>query len=844
MKGSEAKFVAYIQGSSKRFVIPVYQRNYDWKIENCKQLYDDLVKLVREKRKNHFFGSIVSVYNPDGVSDEFMIIDGQQRLATVSVLLLAMHNLMEQELIIPVKATLRERIYEEYLIDKYQEEEERIKLKPVKNDSTAFRNLFKDSDEHLKESNLTINYNYFRERILKGEVTVDELFDAICRLEIINITLNQDDNPQLIFESLNSTGVALSEGDKIRNFILMGLPAKDQGKYYENYWNRIEICTGFDVSAFIRDYLSIKQQAIPSQNKVYQEFKAYVRESGYNTEGLLKDILAYARWYEVLLKGAAQNKELNAVICRLSKLETTVTRPFFLEVLRLHSEGKININELTEIFLLTENYLFRRTMCDLPTNSLNKIFLILHREVLRYDGTDNDYVNKLKYAILAKKDRVRFPENEEFVQAFSERQVYLMNSKNKAYILERIENYGIAEDKDIYRHIDEGDYSVEHIMPQHLTPSWIQSLGEDTYEEIHDKWLHRIANLTLTAYNAKYSNNSFHEKKTMKHGFAESGIKMNTYIAKKDKWTLEELEERNQYLMNRALEIWKAPETDYKPVTKQMDLYTLDDDVDLSGRLISKFSYKSTEQPVVSWIDMYERILKILHGEDKSVLSQLAYSAADIELAPYFSKDKKHLRGHVEIEDGLYAERNTSTGMKISLLRRLFKQYGAEPTDLVFFLKDEEANQEKEHEAERHKLRKQYWGFALPIIQEAHEGRAFSNVNPTKDNWVSGFFGVSGFGISCIVKYDEAKVEFYMGNTDNSINKAAFDKLFSQKTEIESALKTLLIWDRGDSKKSSKISIKLEGVGIGNESDWPQMAHFHALWSKKFYDVIVPYVKG
>ena len=262
MKGSEAKLVSYMQGADKRFVIPVYQRNYDWRVENCKQLYDDLIKIIRSDRKSHFFGSIVSVHS-DGEYNEFLIIDGQQRLTTISLLMLAMYNLMKAGVIAPVQSNLPDKIYKTYLIDEWQEGETRIKLKPVKNDSKAFVMLFKNAEDYVLESNLTINYNYFFSRIQKEEITVDELYTAITRLEIINITLNQDDNPQLIFESLNSTGLALSEGDKIRNFILMGLPTKEQTEYYDNYWNRIEICTNYDVSLFIRDYLSVKQQAIP-----------------------------------------------------------------------------------------------------------------------------------------------------------------------------------------------------------------------------------------------------------------------------------------------------------------------------------------------------------------------------------------------------------------------------------------------------------------------------------------------------------------------------------------------------------------------------------------------------
>ncbi len=306
MKGSECKLVEYMEGSKKRFVIPVYQRNYDWRIENCKQLYDDLIKVIRNHRKSHFFGSLVSVYNPDGRNTEFLVIDGQQRLTTVSLLFLAMYNLMDKGILTPETATLKDQIYESYLVDKWQPEETRIKLKPVKNDQKAFSKLFDDKSSHIEGSNLTINYNYFYDRIQKEELTLDQLFDAVCCLEIINITLNSDDNPQLIFESLNSTGVALSEGDKIRNYILMGLPSKQQNAFYEKYWNAIEVCTDYDVSLFIRDYLSVKQQAIPSLSKVYVTFKAYVEEKALETEALLQDLLHYAKLYENLIKGKHQ----------------------------------------------------------------------------------------------------------------------------------------------------------------------------------------------------------------------------------------------------------------------------------------------------------------------------------------------------------------------------------------------------------------------------------------------------------------------------------------------------------------------------------------------------------
>ena len=624
MKGPECRLIEYMEGSKKRFIIPVNQRNYDWKTENCKQLYDDLVKVIKNNRRSHFLGSLVSVYEPSGRNTEFLVIDGQQRLTTVSLLFLAMYNLISNGIIVPEDASLGEQIYEDLLVDKYQPQDTRIKLKPVKNDQKAFGKLFDSADEHIRESNLTMNYNYFYDRIQKQEITIDQLFDAICSLEIINITLNNEDNPQLIFESLNSTGLDLSEGDKIRNFILMGLPAKEQDEYYEKYWNRIEECTKYDVSLFVRDYLSVKQLVIPSQKKIYISFKEYVELSLLGAEELLKDLLAYAKRYEILLNGNTKNKALDSCINRLNRLETTVTRPFFLEVLRLNNEGKLDISQVTDVFLITENYLFRRTICALPTNALNKIFLKLHREIIRYDSTDANYVEKFKYALLSKKEKARFPDDDEFATQFTERQVYQMNSKNKIYILERLENYGTAEDKDVYSHCDDGTYSIEHIMSQHLTPAWVKALGDD-YEQIHETWLHRIANLTLTAYNSKYSNSSFEEKKTMKNGFEDSGIRMNTYIAKKEKWTLTELDERNQYLMGRALEIWLIPSTEFKPEEKQLDSYTLDDDANLSGRLIARFSYKNTEQPVTSWVEMFRKCCRFYMLKIKMLLQNLQH---------------------------------------------------------------------------------------------------------------------------------------------------------------------------------------------------------------------------
>lgn len=432
-------------------------------------------------------------------------------------------------------------------------------------------------------------------------------------------------------------------------------------------------------------------------------------------------------------------------------------------MLRLYNENKLTLEQVAEIFLITENYLFRRTICELPTNALNKIFLMLHREIVRYDGTEANYVEKFKYALLSKKEKSRFPDDAEFSTAFARKPVYLMNSKNKVYILERLENFGTVEDKDVYRHCDEGTYSIEHIMPQHLTPAWQKELGED-FEQIHEEWLHRAANLTLTAYNSKYGNSTFTEKKTMQNGFDDSGIRMNTWIAKKKKWTLAELEERSNYLMGRALAIWQLPATDFLPKEKQMDSYTLEDEAELTGRLIARFTFKNTEKPVSSWVE--------------------------------------------------------------------------------FFLRDE-SELTTDEPGSRHELRRRYWTYALPLIKEAHgEDGSFTNVSPSRENWINGFFGISGFSICCVANYDAARVEIVFQKGDKAENKKAFDELILHRGEIERAMGVSLTWNRAEDKKASKLYMQLSNVSIENEVDWLQMARFHAEWSKKFYDVIVPYIAG
>ena len=321
---------------------------------------------------------------------------------------------------------------------------------------------------------------------------------------------------------------------------------------------------------------------------------------------------------------------------------------------------------------------------------MNKIFLNLNNEIRCYNHKADDYVSKFIYILLSKKWSHRFPDDNEFKASLAEKQVYRMRGNYKVYLFERLENYGTVETKDIYKYHDEGIYSIEHIMPQKLTLAWCDSLGEDA-EEIHETWLHRLANLTLTGYNPSLGNKTFVEKRDTKEGgYKSSGLRMNQKIAAKQTWGLAELKERNDEMLELAMEIWKYPITNFTPSRKAYDSCTLDDETfDLTGRGIARYSYLTIEQTVKNWTDMFEDLVKFFYQKDKSVLISLAYKKKeDTVLAVYVRNKKSDLRSALKIDENLYIEQNTSTAVKISILRRIFALYKADPMDLVFYLKD------------------------------------------------------------------------------------------------------------------------------------------------------------
>lgn len=843
MDGSGIQLFSYLEGPSHRYIIPVYQRRYDWKIENCKQLYNDLLRLAKDKEGNHFFGSIVSDVVGAGSITEYHIIDGQQRLTTVTLLLLAIAKLVEKGEAYSNEVDLNEQIMERFIISKWAKEDDKVKLIPVKRDRKALHYLiFGEEDEYIENSNLTINYKYFYERLKKDSHIIDEIYSAIQRLQVISITLEKGDDAQLIFESLNSTGLALSEGDKIRNFILMNLPLEKQNKYFEKYWIKIEDFTNKRIDNFVRNYLSIKTFSMPTMSKVYFEFKDYVNRHSESLETLLEDMLKYSKFYKKLLDGESgfKNKDLDSSMFNLKKMEISVTEPFFMEVFSLNDESMLSLDDLIGIFNTIEIYLFRRNICGVASNALNKIFLNLNKDIVRYDGTTENYVEKLKYNLINKRDSGRFPKDEEFYENLNNKEIYLMRGRFKNYLFNKIENYNTVETKDIYNHLDDGTYSIEHIMPQKLNDDWFEELG-DNAEEIHEKWIHKLGNLTITGYNSDMGNSSFEKKRDGKHGFKKSGIRMNQDLALLDSWGEEEIEKRHRDLLDLAVhEIWRYPSTNFELQREDVEYISLaDDNYDLKGKRILKINFRGEEPSFRNWSEAFTFIIKILHEEDKSQLINLVREEPRDVLGLNFFTTSNDLRSFEKIDENIFVSTNNNTNTKIKILSKLFELYEEDLDNLIFYFEDSD-NFDRTPE----NIREEYWNYAIPIIKEENiDNDSFKNNTRSKGSWIVGSIGIRRFYISCYFYMKSAKVSMTLNKPDKETNKAAFDYLYKYKENIENNLSLKLSWNRLDDNKMSTIEVAIENINSKDKSNWEKIAKFHAEMSDAFYKEFVPILR-
>lgn len=683
MKGEE-KSITEMLSKDDGFIIPVYQRDYAWGLEQCKQLYDDLVATVKTNRPSHFFGSIVSALDPKGNKSHYIIIDGQQRITTISILLLAMRN-------ISINGELKsnDTKFVDYINSHLIEHvRDKIKLIPATNSQIAYKALFENDGNYVKDSRVTVNYNYFYDRILRNELTIDELFESIDKLMIIDIFLSSDDDAQLIFESLNSTGLDLSESDKVRNYVLMSLDIDEQEKYYSHYWGKIENNTSGRTDNFIRDYLTIKLKRIPTQSKIYDEFKIYSRNL--NKEELLSEMVKYSKYYLSIYSPEKANPEIISNLRLLRKLDFGVANPYLLELLDNYNSQKLSDLDVRKSLEIIEDYLFRRVICGVQTNSLNKVFTTLHKDVIKLDGNDVGYVEKLKYILIHKESGARFPDDNEFSESLHTRNIYTtMAERYKLYLLERLEQYGNDEKIDIRNLISENKLSIEHIMPQTLTEKWIDELGGlEKANEVHEKWLHKLANLSFTAYNSKYSNYPFEEKRDMELGYKDSKFTLNKFVAGCDKWTETELIQRENILTNLSLKIWYPLTSSFEPKIKQIGtVVNLNEDDDFTGKTIDSFKFEGIEYDVGSWKEFLIIMLQLLHKKDKKILTDLVFAPKNNLLGMSFKPTNEEYQWrYSKIDEGVYVYTNSSTTSKIDVLCQCMNKFGIPTTNVEITL--------------------------------------------------------------------------------------------------------------------------------------------------------------
>ena len=693
MKGDAQPLIKFFDGSDKRFIIPLYQRNYDWKEDNCEQLFQDLIKLHKSDRKSHFFGSIVSSIQ-SGTEDRY-IIDGQQRITTVSLMLIAMVNAKKEGLIEADDAKLVEKIFKRYLVDEYQEDERKVKLKPIKKDMQAFDALlYKPKDQYVKESNVTRNYDFFFDKITHCGLTLDELFETIKKLEVINIRLDEDDDPQLIFESLNSTGLDLSEADKIRNYLLMSLLPSEQDDLYSRFWNPIEEFTKYDPSSFVRDYLTMKQGKIGRIDRIYFIFKEYAENAGIDRAALLEDMHHYARIYNLIDNAQIGTDKLNRKLNQLRTLDSTIAYPFFMAFFDYASKESLSENEIYKVIDVVEAYWARRIICNLPSNALNKVFATLHRDVLNHickAGKDSDpsYLEVLTYVLLKKGRSSVFPTDEEVAGDFVLRQVYKMPTNQRMFILERLENRDNNERHDVVKELTEKDITIEHIMPQTLSDDWKAALG-DEWERIHQQYLHTMANLTLTGYNSQYSNLTFAKKRDMEKGFKDSAFRLNNYVKSCEQWTEMELKQRQQELLQVFMNLWPMPTTSFEVTKQEAESASLDDeDFEFTGKKLQAYILHGVRYTVNTWKEMLVQVCGHILLEKRSTLEWLCAN----EKSGFYTMSESCRR---ELAPNMYVWTDNSTATKISILNGMFAECNIPTSELVFEFRSDQDGEDEE----------------------------------------------------------------------------------------------------------------------------------------------------
>ncbi|MGK4057920.1 DUF262 domain-containing protein [Limosilactobacillus reuteri] len=592
MKADSIHLFDFLGSSKTIFEIPVFQRNYEWDKDQCEQLFKDLT-VAAQTNTDHFIGAIVYVTETGNkMSHIYRIIDGQQRLTSLTLLLKALSDADEQD---------RDEIEEEYLTNKYLDDNNHLKLKPVEHDYEAFDSVMNNMTDFDKPSKVIDNYKFFRKLIKDSDISSDELYEAMNHFNMVYIELSGDsneENPQVIFESLNSTGVSLSPSDLVRNFLLMKLDSQQQEELYKKYWVKIERMFATPTFAeFIRHYLVVKTHISVKKNSVYSSYKDYFVSNQLSSNDALADLFKFANYYNQILNHNSNDYEFDRIMEHINVMDSKVVYPYLMLLMDLVNSEQVDQKEANKLAHILESYLFRIKVCKLATNRLNKVVVGL------CDLSKEDGNLKLRLLRLLKSS---FPDDRKLLDSLTE--VDLYHQRNHIAKLSLI----ILEEHRTRETINFDDAQVEHIMPQRLNAEW--RLQVTNADKVKEQYGGILGNLTLTKYNQEMSNKPYSEKKKF---YKDSNVSLTREVAETyDKWGKDAIIDRTEKLTRELIKIFPMPnirEISEEEVTGE---YTIDQTTDVTGKKPVQITISGNEHPVKTWRQMLVIFLNDIWNKD------------------------------------------------------------------------------------------------------------------------------------------------------------------------------------------------------------------------------------
>lgn len=808
MNAGPQSIVSLLTSANQRMVIPVYQRAYSWDAEQCRQLWDDIVAAGRRSSGNHFTGSVVMVlggeFSAAGVN-KILVIDGQQRITTLSLLIVAIAEFAREH---PDKLThvsYEEIVDSGYLVLKHKKGEDHYRLTLSEGDEKTLRSVLDHLEnqdiEAVGESHRIVDNLALFRTWLNNIEDPNVVWDGIQRLEIVAITLAQgQDNPQLIFESMNSTGKDLSTADLVRNFVLMGLPMDEQEDLYANYWRKIEETLGADsydevFDEFLRNWLTVIYAPTSiNMRDVYRLFKRHVSDNGYDKSGqmavLLKEIRRYAGCYAQITMGAANDKDLRMRLARIKALDVTVVNPLLMSFLDDCDEGSFGRDDLLEMLDVTESYLLRRSVCDIATNSLNKFFSSVIARLNASQEEGCNYLEAYEAILLGEAGTARrMPTDADFERALRTRDCYAF--RRGFFLLSALENSYHPKDPRDYAG---GTYTIEHIMPRNALAreDWRKMLGPEC-ERVHDELVNALGNLTLTAYNSELSDASFAQKKARTvGGYDKELLVISKSLQDTDVWNEETIRARTDALTKRALEIWRMPHLDgsvidsYRPAKKAASPAMRK----ITFRMICASGYLKAGDALVSFEDRHEVTAKITddyairlsNGEEVDSPSRAAIRVKELE-----------------------------TGKHYAINGWQYWRVGADGPCLAELKAAYLSEAERADELDAASLRAAFWDGFFDCCSEREDFvRVYGDQSERWDNrgW-SVSFGLGIHGASVLAYYSRrgwVAASIWMSDL------ALYDSLLARRSEVDEALSSLggkIAWNEGN-EKSRELLVRLD----------------------------------